>query len=353
MNKNKKWLIALSVATMITANGLVMAATSNQQTADDNKPRHTFADKRDFGKRGDMKAFHADKTELLKLLKIDEQTFKDEIKAGKTLVNIANDHGVSESELKSFMIEKMTNRINESVNSGRLTADKADKMKADMDKRVTDMINGKGPMHGQRPMHGKMLFENTKLLELLKVDAQTLKSEMKAGKTLVTIAKEHGVSEKKLKDFMVKQMKQHIEEGVKAGRISDEQAKKMKTDMDKKVSDMINGKGMMNPGHRPMHGKMMMENPKLLELLNIDADTLKSEMKAGKTLAAIAKEHGVSEQNLKAFMVKQMSERLDEGLKSGKITAERAEKAKANLEQNVEKMINSKGFERAHKQAQK
>jgi transposase-like protein len=328
MNKNTKWFLALGVVTVMSANGLVMAAatTEKQEVKSEKQP----VAQRDFKHHRGEKP---DNTELLALLKVDAETFRSEMKAGKSMVAIAKDHGVSEKKLKDFMKKQMTQRIEAGVKAGKLTAEQAKKMKADMDKRVTSMINGETPMH--RGHGGPM--DNSALLTLLNIDEETFRNEMKAGKTLAAIAQEHGVSEQALKDFMKKQMTQRIEAGVKAGKLTAEQAEKMRADMDKRVTSMINGEAPMHRGHGGQH---KMDNSALLTLLNIEKETLRSEMKAGKTLVVIAQEHGVSEQALKETIIGQMNQRIEDGVKSGKITADKAEQMKANLEQHATDMIN-------------
>lgn len=251
MNKNKNWLVALGVAAMITVNGIAMAAvtTDQQDIAKANGKGHAFVGKED---RPGMKGFKEDQAKLLTLLKIDKATFRAEIKEGKTLAAIAQEQGVSEQALKNFLVEQMTKRLEEGVKTGRLSAEQAEKMKTNMDTRVTDMINGKGPMH--RGMHGHAPFENAKLLALLNIDAETLKNDLKAEKTLAAIAQEHGVSEQALKDFLTEQMVQRIDQGVKSGKLPAEKAEKMKANIDKRVDNMINGKGHMHRGHGPKSG---------------------------------------------------------------------------------------------------
>lgn len=238
MSKNKKWFLALGVATIMTANGIVMAAatTDKQESADNKRPaaagKH-FKHKRMAG---------ANHTELLALLKIDADTFKAELKSGKSLLTIAKERGVSEQTLNAFMVKQMTQRIDAGVKAGKLTADQAEKMKAGMEQRVANMIKGEGRMHmGQKMRHHK--FDNSAVLKLLNIDQATLRAEMKAGKSLVAVAKERGVSEQALKDTIVNQMQQRIDAGVKAGKISADKAKEMKANMEQRVSDMLNGKG--------------------------------------------------------------------------------------------------------------
>ncbi|XEQ98874.1 hypothetical protein SPX_37660 [Sporomusa paucivorans] len=342
MNKNKKWYVALGIAAMITVNGIAMAAVTADQQDIANGKRSGIAHKADRPDRHGMKGFKESQTKLLAFLKMDEAAFRAAMKEGKTLAAIAKEQGVSEQSLQNFLIEQMTQRLDEGVKAGKLTAEKAEKIKADMPARVADMINGKGPMHmGPGHMRGHA-FDNSKLLALLKMDAATFKTERQAGKTLAAIAKEQGVSEQSLQNFLTEQMTQRLDEGVKTGKLTAEKAEKIKADMPARVAAMINGQGPMHmgPGHMRGHG---FDNSELLALLKMDAATFKTERQAGKTLAAIAKEQGVSEQELKDFLVAQMTQRLDEGVKAGKLTVEKADKMKEKMEQRVDNMINSKG----------
>lgn len=238
MIKSKKWFVAASVAAIFAVSGAVMAATSDTQNPQDSK-RLGVTQKGDFVHNSEMKKnFKADRQALLDLLKVDSNTFRTELKDGKTMVTIAKEHGVSEKKLKGFIIDQRTKRIDEGVKAGRITAERAEKMKSNLEQRVSDMINGKAPMH-----KGLGMLGNKELLTLLKVDAETLKNELKAGKTLVAIGNDHGVSEQQLKDFMINSMTQRIDKGVESGRISTEKAEQMKAKMEQRVSDIINGKG--------------------------------------------------------------------------------------------------------------
>lgn len=347
MNKKRMWLLAISVATMVTATGFVMAATTaDKQGNSTGKLQQAQSEKDDFPKRCGMRGFYEDRQALLEFLKVDAQTFEANIKAGKTLAIIAKEQGISEQELTDFMVKQLSVHIDRKVKEGRLSEAKATQMRADVNQRVADMIHGKAPMRGFGPM-GHSLFHNEKLLNLLNIDKETLKTERKSGKSLLTIAKEHNVSEQELTAFMTQQMTERIDEDVKAGYIQENQAAQMKANMEKHVADIINGQA---PMHR--HGPMghILHNEKLLSLLNIDETTLKTEMKSGKTLLTIAKEHGVSEQSLKELMLAEMAQRIDQDVKEGRIPADKAKQMKANMENRVDDMINGKAPMKNHPQ---
>ena len=252
MRKDKKWLLAIGVATMMSASSAVMvfAATPNQQN---NPIEQNIVN----GKMHPMPGHGPmDNQKLLELLQIDGNTMRTEHEAGKTLVVIANEHGVSEETLKNFIIEDMTQHIDKDVQSGRISTEQGIKMKADMEQHVSKIINDLGPRPGEgRPMPGHGPMDNPKLLALLQIDGNTMRTEREAGKTLVAIANEHGVSEQTLKDVMIEDMTQHIDKDVQSGRISTEQATKMKADMEEHVSKRMNDLGPKPGDCRPMPGQ--------------------------------------------------------------------------------------------------
>lgn len=340
MSKNKKWMVAIGVLTTMTVSGLAMAASTAEKT-------DAASGKRGVEKRGfkHHKGQRPENKELLALLKMDAETFRNEMKAGKTLAEVAKERGVSEQQLKDVMIRQMTERIDAGVKAGKLTTEQADKLKADMDQRVSDRINRKAPVgdmhHGRR--HHRM--DNTELLALLKLDQEAFRSEMRAGKTLAEVAKERGVAEQQLKDVIIKQMTERIDAGVKAGKLTAEKADKIKANMDQRVSEQINRKGPMK-GH--FQHRRHMDNSELLALLKMDAETFRTEIKSGKSLADIAKERGVSEKQLKEVMIKQMTERIDASVKAGRLSEEKAAEMKSRMETHIDDMI--AGKKPTHKQ---
>jgi predicted transcriptional regulator len=240
MHKHIKWFLAMSVATMITANGIVMAAVAPEQPDSHDTQRSVFAAITQFVEAGDNKA-------LLELLKVDAETLKSEMKAGKSLAAIANEHGISEKTLKDFILAQVNRQVEAGIQSGRIDVDKVAQVRAEVEQRITDIINNRGLIFNPDSVFisGQKL-DNTKLLELLNIDAEALQAEINAGRTLVSIANEQGISEKTLKEFIVQQVKQYLEEGVASGRISADMVEQMKANMEQRISEMINAKGLLS-----------------------------------------------------------------------------------------------------------
>lgn len=251
MNLNKRFLIAASLTAVVAANGVAFAAAG---TAYDTAatPKHVFVTKGEHN--GDFKggktkiAFRHDNAALLAFLKIDAATLKSELQAGKTLAAIAGERGISRQQLRDFMTYQMTQKIDQAVAAGKIAADKAYEIKVNIAGRVDAIIDGQGGKFIHKT-HRAHFADDGKLLSLLKIDKETLVSEIKAGKTLVAIAGERGVSRQQLKDFMVANMAQRLDERVAAGDITAERADEIKAGMAERVDAMLDGKGPVRIRH--------------------------------------------------------------------------------------------------------
>jgi len=79
---------------------------------------------------------------------IDEDTLRTELQSGKTLAQVANDHGVSTETLVNALVADLEQHLADEVANGRITQEQADKMKSDAQTRITDMVNSQGPAQG-------------------------------------------------------------------------------------------------------------------------------------------------------------------------------------------------------------
>ncbi len=195
------------------------------------------------------------------------------------------------------------------------------------------------------------LENNTELLSLLNVDADTLKQELKAGKSLADIAKEKGVAEDDVIALLTKQEETRLADAVKNGKLTQEKADEIKAklaDRIKQIVERTKPEGFKGPGH----GFGLENNTELLSLLNVDADTLKQELKAGKSLADIAKEKGVAEDDVIALLTKQEETRLADAVKNGKLTQDQANSKKEKFEELVKAFVEHKFGQKQETQQQ-
>ncbi len=293
-------------------------------------------------------------TELLSLLKLDADKLGEELKAGKSLAAVAEAQGVSVDDLVSLLVEQQEAKLKEAVTAGKLTQEQADKMNENAAERVKEMVQNthqdRGP--GKGFGFGGGFDKNEELLSFLKLDADKLGEELKAGKSLAAVAEAQGVSVDDLVSLLVEQQEAKLKEAVTAGKLTQEQADKMNENAAERVKEMVqNTHQDRGPGKGFGFGGGFDKNEELLSFLKLDADKLGEELKAGKSLAAVAEAQGVSVDDLVSLLVEQQEAKLKEAVTAGKLTQEQADQMNENAADRVQKMVEgsfTKGAFRGH-----
>ncbi len=180
---------------------------------------------------------------VIKSLGLDETKVKEGFAAGKTLATIASEQGVSREKLIEALKSDMASRLNQAVKDGKITQAQANKKLKNatqhitnkIDKKMSDITQG---FHGGK--YGKFFHSTT--LKSLGLDEAKVKEGLSAGKTLATIASEHGISREKLIVTLKKDMTDRLTQAVKDGKITQEQADKRLKYANKRITKMIDGK---------------------------------------------------------------------------------------------------------------
>lgn len=107
---------------------------------------------------------------------------------------------------------------------------------------------GPGGMGMGRGLAGGLMGDIESLASTLKMTTDELHSAIHDGKTLAEIAKEQGVSTDTVVAAIVKAATARIDEAVKAGRLTADQAKQLKAGLEEKVTTFVNEGGPMRGG---------------------------------------------------------------------------------------------------------
>ncbi len=246
---NKKSLLALSLGVSLAVGGLVSGTYTMVQASqrpagmglEEGRPERPEKHERHmFNKEAEQ--------ELLGLLQIDEQTFRQEKDSGKSLAQIGAAHNVGRQEIIDLVLKQMNQHLEQGVAEGRISEDRANEMREHASAKVQEMVDGKHMGFDKR--HGDKKENQQELLNLLQVDEATFKQEMGSGKTLGQIADQHNISRQDIIDLMVKHMNQHIDKDVAEGRLTEQQASEMKNHAAEKTQEMIDHP-MMKHHQRP------------------------------------------------------------------------------------------------------
>ncbi|WP_433944304.1 SHOCT domain-containing protein [Paenibacillus sp. SN-8-1] len=337
--KSTKTLAAGVLALSLTLGGGVLAvqqtsaasANTSSSTAQAQKAGHDRGDRHiGFGKI---------EAQLLTYLKLDETTFREKQKT-QTLAEIASAQGIARADLKAKLVswieaERKSETTSTSADKNGKTFDAtafADKL---LDSKLGDGFGGKG--------HGPLGFvkNNDELAKLLGITTDELTTQLKSGKTLATIAGERNVTVQAVIDLEVADLNTHLQSRLDAGEITQAEYDTQKAKLTEVATQIVNGQ-IPALGEERGHGGGPFGNfDEVAKLLGITEDALRTELQAGKTLAAVASAHNVTAQQVIDLLVKERTAKLDEELASGKITQSEYNKLKSSLSESVTKEVNS------------
>ena len=125
--------------------GLVSNGTITQSQAD--AINKSLADARTANKVVMDKNHAAKLAVITSTLGITEEALKTRMKAGDSLATIA---GANKDALIAALVASKTKEINDAMTAGKITADQATKMKANLTTRVTEMVNSSRPPRGPK-----------------------------------------------------------------------------------------------------------------------------------------------------------------------------------------------------------
>ena len=78
-------------------------------------------------------------------LGLTDDQLRTELQGGKSLAQVAKDHGKSVDGLVDALVADVKKHLDDAVAAGRITKAQEDQVLADVKQRITDFVNGKGP----------------------------------------------------------------------------------------------------------------------------------------------------------------------------------------------------------------
>ncbi|OXS61781.1 hypothetical protein B1A99_04005 [Cohnella sp. CIP 111063] len=180
--------------------------------------------------------------EVLELLKLDKETYREKLKAGSTLAQIAEEQGVSRESLKAALTEAHDKKLEERKQK---FADGLDAL-IDAQPRTGGHHSGKG---ADRIASADL----TAIAGALGLTADELKAQLKEGKTIADVAADKGVDVQKLVDAQKAAIEKSVAEALQAGEITQEQADKKLAEAGERAERIVEG-GFRHGGGERGHG---------------------------------------------------------------------------------------------------
>jgi polyhydroxyalkanoate synthesis regulator phasin len=157
-------------------------------------------------------------------------------------------------------------------------------------------------------------------------------------------AKQLGVEPSELSAALRKALENRIDEAVKQGRLTEEQADALKERIDSAGAPLIfGGLGAHRPGDHFDHFDHFGHFESLdaaATYLGLTEAELRSKLADEKSLADVAKEQGKSVDGLVQALVDAASERIDQAVENGRLTKAQAAEIKDDLEDRITELVN-------------
>ena len=170
---------------------------------------------------------------------------------GQTIAAVAKAHNVDASKVISALVASENKEIDSALSAGSITSAQATQLKADVQQRVTDMVNG--TFHGGRGPGGPggpgLQGEDLSLVAgVIGISSSDLQTALQNGQTIAAVAKAHNVDAGKVISAWVASENKEIDDRVSSGQITSAQATQMKAMTQQRVTDMVNGTFHGGPG---------------------------------------------------------------------------------------------------------
>ena len=158
------------------------------------------------------------------------------------------------------------------------------------------------------------------------------------------LAQKLGVTVEKLREAQLAVRDEMLAEAVKNGRLTQEQADKLK------AAGANGNRGLFERDARMLKGPVMAGLRNAIgaaaEAIGITEQQLLEGLRAGKSIAEIAEENDVDRDDLEADILKSLTAAIDKAQADGNLTADQATKLKAGLQEHIDQALDHKGGEK-------
>jgi hypothetical protein len=152
------------------------------------------------------------------------------------------------------------------------------------------------------------------------------------------VAQIAGIDPQKLKDSFKQVSKENVDQKLRDGKLTQEQAENIKRKIDAGDVTALNFDGYKH-GRNGMGVRMKPHLEEYAVFLGITREELVSQLKDGKSLLEIANENNKTEEDVKKYLSDKFDQNIEKAINEGKITEEQGNKMKENKEDMIDRAI--------------
>jgi lipoate-protein ligase A len=280
---------------------------------------------------------------------------RERLEEGQSLAEIARAEDKSVDGLKQALLRDAEQRLDDAVEDGELTRERANEMLERMRGRIDELVErgfeAFGPPILGLHHHGGPVFlmsfeAAAKYLDLTRAQ---LRERLEEGQSLADVARAEDKSVAGLKRALLDDAEAQLDEAVQEGELTRGQANEKLESVREKVDDFVErdfeafGPPVLGLHH---HG-----GPALVVNFEVAADylgltdaELRERLEEGQSLAEIARAEDKSVDGLERALLRDAEQRLNDAVEDGELTRARANEMLERLRDKVEDFV-ERGFE--------
>jgi len=260
---NKKLLAAGALAlTMTLGGGAALAGQAYAAAADTAADTQQSSTSTDTSAKSAMKkrggAQKLDHAAIASLLGMTGEELRTAQREGKTLATLAGEQGIAVQSVIDLVSEQLTANLDAKLADGRLTQEQYNTEKAEVSAKAAELVNrvpgGKGGFGGRGGTH----LNKEGIASLLGVTADELRTGLRAGKSLATLADENGVSQLSVVDLVSNGLATELNKRLADGKITQTEYDNRKAGLADQALEIVNG---THPDQGDRHGHESQPNP--------------------------------------------------------------------------------------------
>jgi hypothetical protein len=172
----------------------------------------------------------------------------------------------------------------------------------------------------------------------LGLTTQQLRADLRSGETLAQVATAQGKPVSGLEQAIEAAVKSRLDQAVAAGKITSQREQLILSRLPARLEKLVNS------GHPGALIRVALLRRGLIKVsaayLGLTPQTLRSELRAGKTLAQVATEQGKTAVGLEQAIETAAKTRLDKAVSNGRITSQREQLILSRLPARLDKLVN-------------
>ena len=202
---------------------------------------------------------------------------------------------------------------------------------------ITTMTAPEPGFHGGGPKGAGFLGDSLSVAaNALGIDESALRDELKAGKTIADVAKAKNVDVQTVIDALVADAKDKLQQ--------------LEDNLSERMTDFVNGKQEFGPDRFGHDGFGLGPGRHLggvgagldvaAKALGIDESALRDELRAGKSIADVAKERKVDVETVIDALVKAADDKIDQAVTDGHLPSDKADEIKSRTKEMITAFVN-------------